>query len=91
MPNATIKVRLNTSRTLQQYLLKAKTMTKNNFSGKYGRSLINGGLIASFVFALAACNTVQGVGRDVQGAGSALERTANRNQPGQSAQPSENQ
>ena len=32
----------------------------------------------SAVFALAGCNTVKGVGQDVQRAGGALERAANK-------------
>ncbi len=33
-------------------------------------------LFVAIAFALAGCNTVQGVGKDVQKAGSAVERAA---------------
>jgi len=35
-------------------------------------------IIAALSALLSACNTVEGVGRDMQQAGGALERTANR-------------
>ena len=35
-------------------------------------------IIAALSVLLSACNTVEGVGRDMQQAGGALERTANR-------------
>ncbi|MGE8396890.1 MAG: entericidin A/B family lipoprotein [Comamonas sp.] len=33
-------------------------------------------LLIGFAFTLAACNTVQGIGQDVQRAGNAIERAA---------------
>ncbi len=53
-------------------------MDLNNFFKKWARFLIGCGLLASFTLALSACNTVEGIGRDVQGAGSAIERSADR-------------
>ena len=39
---------------------------------------INTLLAAVFVLALAGCNTVQGIGKDVQKAGSAVENAAKK-------------
>jgi predicted small secreted protein len=40
-------------------------------------------LVCSFIMgiALTACNTMEGVGKDVKGAGSSLEKAANKNKP----------
>ena len=35
-------------------------------------------IAAAFVLALASCNTVQGIGKDVQKAGSAVENAAKK-------------
>ena len=35
-------------------------------------------IAVTIVFALAGCNTVKGVGQDVQKAGNAIERAANK-------------
>ena len=53
-------------------------MNINDFFKKWARLLIGGSLLASFTLTLPACNTVEGIGRDVQGAGSAIERSADR-------------
>lgn len=45
--------------------------------GKWIRLAIGTGTIASLAFVLSACNTVEGVGKDVKGAGKAIESTAN--------------
>jgi len=36
-------------------------------------------LLISFVFALAGCNTVEGVGKDVKATGQAIEKAADKN------------
>jgi predicted small secreted protein len=41
------------------------------------RKLIASALVAGLVVATAACNTVEGAGRDVQSAGQAVENAAN--------------
>ncbi len=40
------------------------------------RKVLGWAMVAG-AFAISACNTVEGVGRDVQSAGSAVERAAN--------------
>jgi predicted small secreted protein len=34
-----------------------------------------------FAFALAVCNTVEGVGKDVKATGNAIEKAADKNKP----------
>lgn len=51
--------------------------TQSRFK-KWIRLAIGTGAIASLAFILSACNTVEGVGKDVKGAGKAIENTANK-------------
>jgi predicted small secreted protein len=37
--------------------------------------------LAGFVLGLAACNTMEGVGQDVQAGGKAIEKAADKNKP----------
>jgi predicted small secreted protein len=37
--------------------------------------------LASMVLVAAGCNTIEGAGRDVKAAGSAIEKAADRNKP----------
>lgn len=45
-------------------------------SRKYGRVFV-GALLAAVCLAVAACNTVEGVGKDVKATGQAIENAAN--------------
>jgi len=40
------------------------------------KRILNLLVLCAFVASLAACNTIQGAGRDIQKAGEAIERTA---------------
>lgn len=53
-------------------------MTKSGLFGKWGRLLASSGIVVGLAFALSACNTVEGVGKDVKGAGAAIEKTADK-------------
>lgn len=44
-------------------------------------------MLAAGTFALAACNTVEGAGRDIQQAGEQLEETADETHDGDPATP----
>jgi predicted small secreted protein len=37
--------------------------------------------LAGFTFAIAGCNTVEGVGKDVKATGAAVERAADKSKP----------
>ena len=37
--------------------------------------------LATFVFGVAGCNTIEGVGRDVKATGGAIEKAADRAKP----------
>jgi predicted small secreted protein len=37
--------------------------------------------LAGFAFALAGCNTVEGVGKDVKASGAAIEKAAEKSKP----------
>ena len=37
--------------------------------------------LTGFAFALAGCNTVEGVGKDVKATGSAIEKAADKSKP----------
>ena len=37
--------------------------------------------LAGFAFAVAGCNTVEGVGKDVKATGGAIEKAADKNKP----------
>ena len=43
------------------------------------KKLVSVLLLASIVLALSACNTIEGVGKDVQKAGEAVEDAADKN------------
>ncbi len=45
---------------------------------KMMRSAILSGFALSFMLSLSACNTVAGIGRDLQSGGERIERAANR-------------
>ena len=40
-------------------------------------------LLLASIFGLAACNTMEGAGRDVESAGETMQREADQNRPGE--------
>ena len=51
-------------------------MIKKQLFGKYGQFLVHGSAVACLVLVLSACNTFEGVGKDVRSTGKGVEEAA---------------
>lgn len=56
-------------------------MSTSNLIGKWVRFTVGAGAIAGLALSLAACNTVEGVGKDVKSTGKGIEETADKSKP----------